>query len=76
MNIEELPFSLSEYNRRLLDVREIILRSGLDALLCHTFSNICYLTGLQSVMGTEKYRVLHFCWARISNFTTLPLDAP
>ena len=55
MNIEELPFALSEYNRRLLDVQEAILLSGIDALLCHTFSNICYLTGLQSVMGTEKY---------------------
>jgi len=58
MNSQNFAFPLSEYNRRLQRVQEAIAQRRIDALLCHSFSNICYLTGFQSVMGTEKYFML------------------
>jgi len=54
----KLPFTREEYATRLRKVRDELGRAKLDALLCHSVSNICYLTGLQSVMGPEKYFML------------------
>jgi Xaa-Pro aminopeptidase len=53
-----LPFAREEYAARLRKVQDEVGRANLGALLCHSFGNICYLTGLQSVMGPEKYFML------------------
>lgn len=47
--LAELSFSREEYRSRVTRVKDIIAEKNLDALLCHTFTNICYLTGLETI---------------------------
>lgn len=54
---ESLSFSREEYAGRLAKVRAAMEERGLNALLVHKFSNICYLCGLQST-NTEDYYAL------------------
>lgn len=52
-----LAFSIDEYRTRVAAVQRYVAAAGLDALLCHTFSNICYLTGFETI-GAHKYYLL------------------
>ena len=52
--LKDLAFSIAEYRSRVKQVQEAIADQALDALLCHSFPNICYLTGFQSI-GLRKY---------------------
>jgi Xaa-Pro dipeptidase len=52
-----LAFTTEEYRARLRRVQQEIAAAGLDALLCHTFASICYLTGLETI-ASYKYFVL------------------
>lgn len=45
---DDLPFPMSEYERRLTELRERMERDGRNALLVTTPENICYLTGFES----------------------------
>jgi Xaa-Pro dipeptidase len=45
---DDLPFTMSEYDRRLRELRERIGRDGYNAVLIATPENICYLTGFES----------------------------
>lgn len=45
---DDLPFTMSEYGRRLRELRERIGRDGYNAVLIATPENICYLTGFES----------------------------
>ena len=42
-------FEIGEYHQRLALVQKAIAAQGLDALVCQTFSNICYLTGFETI---------------------------
>lgn len=53
--LRDLSFSVEEYRARVKKVQQEMAKIGLDALLCHDFANTCYLTGIQSIMGTAKY---------------------
>src|SRR5688500_5182115 len=53
--LRNLSFSVDEYRSRVARVQRRMLEQDLDALLCHDFASICYLTGFQSIMGTAKY---------------------
>jgi Xaa-Pro dipeptidase len=50
----EPSFPSSEYEQRCRNVRRVMADRGLDALLCYSFPNICYLTGIESVLW-HKY---------------------
>jgi Xaa-Pro dipeptidase len=50
-------FSTEEYDRRLREVRWRMSAKGIDCLLIHSFPNICYLTGLETV-APHKYFML------------------
>jgi Xaa-Pro dipeptidase len=52
-----LPFAVEEYRERVRRVQREMATLDLDALLCHTFSSICYLTGLETI-ASYKYFVL------------------
>lgn len=43
-------FPHEEYQSRVRKVQQAMARLNLDALLCHTASNICYLTGFEAVL--------------------------
>jgi len=51
----QLAFSVPEYRRRVRAVQDIMAGRGIDALLCHDFRNICYLTGMESVLWTKYF---------------------
>ena len=53
----KLAFSVDEYRARVAAVQRCIAAAGIDALLCHTFPNICYLTGFETI-GAHKYYLL------------------
>ncbi|MBM3261907.1 MAG: aminopeptidase P family protein [candidate division Zixibacteria bacterium] len=55
--LPSLSFSTDEYRARVAAVQHRIAEAGLDALLCHSFPNICYLTGFETV-GAHKYFML------------------
>ena len=57
LTLENLSFSRDEYHNRVKNVQKIIAEKDLDALLCHTFTDICYLTGLQTI-GSYAYFML------------------
>ena len=44
---------VEEYRRRARRVQAIMAERDLDALLCHDFPSICYLTGMESVLLTN-----------------------
>jgi len=44
---KQLPFSLEEYQSRLNQVRQRMLRQGMDVVLINSPENIFYLTGYQ-----------------------------
>jgi Xaa-Pro dipeptidase len=54
-DLQRLAFDVSEYRRRIQRVQEILAERDLDALLCHHFPSICYLTGMQSVLWTKYF---------------------
>ena len=47
-------FSDVEYQRRRSSVRALMEGSGVDCLLVHSFPNICYLTGFETI-AYHKY---------------------
>src|ERR1051325_6885175 len=49
-HLRALSFPVEEYRARVRNVQREIARLDLDALLCHTASNVCYLTGFESVL--------------------------
>ena len=49
-----LAFSVEEYRTRVAAVQQYLAATGLDALLCHTFPNICYLTGFETIGADRK----------------------
>lgn len=53
--LRRLAFDEAEYRRRLRRVQDILAERDLDALLCHHFPSICYLTGMQSVLWTKYF---------------------
>jgi Xaa-Pro dipeptidase len=57
MKDKTLFFSLTEYESRLVRVRELMASRGLDLLLIHTPENIFYLTGYQTP-GYYTYQCL------------------
>jgi Xaa-Pro dipeptidase len=54
-DLQRLAFDVTEYRRRVRRVQEILAERDLDALLCHHFPSICYLTGMQSVLWTKYF---------------------
>jgi Xaa-Pro dipeptidase len=48
-------FDVPEYRRRTHAVQAILAERDLDALLCHDFPNICYLTGMESVLFIKYF---------------------
>lgn len=57
MSLLSLSFTPDEYRGRVRAVQHALAERDLDALLCLTFPNICYLTGFQTV-GAHKYFLL------------------
>ncbi len=53
-------FSTTEYARRVAAVQKLMAGAGLDVVLCHDLSNICYLTGFQTIgsYGYGHYAVI------------------
>src|SRR5262249_6588196 len=54
-SLRRLAFDVGEYRRRVCAVQQIMAERDLDALLCHDFPNICYLTGMESVLWTKHF---------------------
>lgn len=50
-----LAFEVAEYRRRTRAVQTLLAERELDALLCHDFPNICYLTGMESVLFLKYF---------------------
>lgn len=55
MSLFEPSFPSSEYEQRGRSVRAEMASRGLDALLCYSFPNICYLTGIESVLWYKYF---------------------
>jgi Xaa-Pro dipeptidase len=53
-----LAFEVEEYRRRTRAVQTLLAERELDALLCHDFPNICYLTGMESVLYLKYFLVV------------------
>lgn len=53
--LRHLAFDLDEYRRRVHAVQALVVERDLDALLCHDFRNVCYLTGMESVLWTKYF---------------------
>lgn len=53
--LQQLAFSPEEYRRRVRRVQELLIERDLDAMLCHHFPSICYLTGMQCVLWTKYF---------------------
>ncbi len=51
---KDLSFTVDEYRSRVKKVQSIIAKKDIDAMLCHAFPSICYLTGIQTI-GVDKY---------------------
>jgi Xaa-Pro dipeptidase len=49
-HLQALSFPREEYQARVRKVRQAMAALNLDALLCHTAANICYLTGFEAVL--------------------------
>jgi Xaa-Pro dipeptidase len=48
--LRSLSFPVEEYRARLRRVQREMASLDLDALLCHTAANVCYLTGFEAVL--------------------------
>lgn len=48
-------FSRAEYERRVCAVQREMIEREIDLLLCHHFPNICYLTGMESVLWRKYF---------------------
>lgn len=48
-------FGVAEYRRRTVAVQELMAERGLDVLLCHHAPNVCYLTGMESVLWIKYF---------------------
>jgi Xaa-Pro dipeptidase len=55
MSSFEPSFPRSEYEQRCRKVQAAMAERGLDALLCYSFPNICYLTGIESVLWYKYF---------------------
>jgi Xaa-Pro dipeptidase len=53
-DMQELAFSLAEYNERVSKVRDTMKQRGIDVFLIHSLPSIFYLTGFQTV-ATRAY---------------------
>jgi Xaa-Pro dipeptidase len=51
----EPAFSRAEYERRVRAVQCEMERREIDVLLCHHFPNVCYLTGMESVLWRKYF---------------------
>lgn len=51
-------FSRAEYERRVLAVQHEMKQRSLDLMLCHHMPNICYLTGIESVLWRKHFLCL------------------
>jgi Xaa-Pro dipeptidase len=51
----EPSFPRFEYEQRCRKVQAVMAARGLDALLCYSFPNICYLTGIESVLWYKYF---------------------
>lgn len=49
-HLRALSFPVEEYRARLRRVQREMAALDLDALLCHTPANVCYLTGFEAVL--------------------------
>jgi Xaa-Pro dipeptidase len=58
MSLKKLSFIETEYRNRLSQVQTRMVEQGLDAILCHSLSNICYLTGYESLYLPKYYMAL------------------
>ncbi len=47
--LKNLAFNVEEYRSRLERVQDELAKRDLDALLCHVFANINYLSGVESI---------------------------
>jgi Xaa-Pro dipeptidase len=54
-DLRQLAFTVEEYRRRVGAIQRLMAERGLDALLCHHFPNVCYLTGMEGVLWTKYY---------------------
>jgi Xaa-Pro dipeptidase len=55
MPLVELSFPTDEYLERCRKVQAALGAQQLDALLCYSFPNICYLTGIESVLWYKYF---------------------
>ena len=55
MSLAEPSFPVAEYLERCRKVQAALAERGLDALLCFSFPNICYLTGIESVLWYKYF---------------------
>jgi Xaa-Pro dipeptidase len=58
IDLYQLPFSTCEYRRRLQCVQKAMVSASLDALLTDSFSNICYLTGFETLYTVKPFVLL------------------
>lgn len=49
-HLRSLSFPVEEYRTRLQRVQREMARLDLDALLCHSAANVCYLTGFEALL--------------------------
>jgi Xaa-Pro dipeptidase len=56
--LTKLSFPEIEYRNRLSRVQQAMADAGLDGILCHSMSNICYLTGYESLYLVKYYMAL------------------
>jgi Xaa-Pro aminopeptidase len=52
-HLRSLSFPVEEYRARLRRVQREMASRDLDALLCHTAANVCYLTGFEAVLRSK-----------------------
>jgi Xaa-Pro dipeptidase len=50
MSLRALSFPAEEYRARLRRVQNEMAALDLDALLCHTAANVCYMTGFEALL--------------------------
>ena len=56
--LKSLSFTPAEYQRRLAAIQTLITDAGLDALLTHSVSTVCYFTGYESIYQPKYYAAL------------------
>src|ERR1051326_8544483 len=49
-HLRALSFPVEEYRTRVRNTQREMARLGLDALLCHSAANVCYLTGFEALL--------------------------